>query len=309
MVDWQRISFRATAGNLMRREIKKILIALALVALLGSGVLLHIRAQSAIVITLNFEFLRQGTAGVISLSGADLVGGVVNAFERSYPFFPVTGGFAALLAVPMDQRIRDYPISITVYRADGETLTWEGTVKVASGEFIREPAFSLPSDKFHLLDMSVQENEDARLNSIYSVVTPERFWEGQFSLPTNAPTTSPFGSVRDFNDGSTRRHTGYDFRMAVGTPVKVSASGRVVYARPLDIHGSNVIIDHGWGVFSNYAHLSQIFVVPGQIVLQGEVIGLSGNTGRSTGPHLHWEIAVNGVLINPMDFIRLKLPI
>ncbi|MFQ3536703.1 MAG: M23 family metallopeptidase [Aggregatilineales bacterium] len=288
---------------------KKLLVVLGLIASLGFGALTHIRAQSALVITLNFEFLRQGTAGVVSLSGADIAGGVISAFERTYPFFPVTGGFAALLAVPMDQRIRDYPITVTVYRAGGETLTWEGTLKVASGEFIREPAFTLPSDKFHLLDMTVQESEDARMNSIYGVVTPERFWEGQFSLPANAPTTSPFGSVRDFNDGSTRRHTGYDFSMPVGTPVKASASGRVVYARPLDIHGSNVVIDHGWGVFSNYSHLSQIFVVPGQFVLQGEVIGLSGNTGRSTGPHLHWEIAVNGVLINPMDFIRLKLPL
>ncbi len=288
---------------------KKLLVVLGLTASLGFGALMHIRAQSALVITLNFEFLRQGTAGVVSLSGADIAGGVISAFERTYPFFPVTGGFAALLAVPMDQRIRDYPIRVTVYRAGGETLTWEGTLKVASGEFIREPAFTLPSDKFHLLDMTVQESEDARLNSIYSVVTPERFWEGQFSLPANAPTTSPFGSVRDFNDGSTRRHTGCDFSMPVGMPVKASASGRVVYARPLDIHGSNVVIDHGWGVFSSYSHLSQIFVVPGQFVLQGEVIGLSGNTGRSTGPHLHWEIAVNGVLINPIDFIRLKLPL
>jgi hypothetical protein len=302
------LSFGAAAHNLKRRMFRKLLVASALIALLGFGALMHIRAREAVVITLNFEFLRQGTAGVVSLSGPDLVGGVASAFERTYPFFPITGGFAALLAVPMEQRIRDYPITVTVYRANGETLTWEGTVKVASGEFIREPTFILPSEKFHLLDMSVQENEDARMNSIYSVVTPERFWEGQFSLPANAPTTSPFGSVRDFNDGSTRRHGGYDFRMPVGTPVKASASGRVVYARPLDIHGNNVIIDHGWGVFSNYSHLSQIFVVPGQIVLQGEVIGLSGNTGRSTGPHLHWEIAVNGVLINPMDFIRLKMP-
>ncbi len=288
--------------------LRKTLIALMTATALTFGAFAHIRAQSSIVITLNFEYIRQGSAGVISLSGVDMVGGVVNAFERTYPFFPITGGFAALLAAPMDQRIREYPITITVYRADGGTLNWEGTVKVESGEFIREPAFSIPSDKFHLLDMSVQENEDARLSSIYSVVTPERFWEGQFSLPANAPTTSPFGSVRDFNDGSTRRHSGYDFRMAVGTPVKAAASGRVVYARGLDIHGNNVIVDHGWGIFSNYSHLSQIFVVPGQIVLQGEVIGLSGNTGRSTGPHLHWEIAVNGVLVNPLTFMRLKLP-
>lgn len=287
---------------------KKFLMVLLLAALISGGMWISSKAQANIVINLNFDYVRQGGVGVISLSGPEIVGGVLSAFDRTYPFFPSTGGFSALLSVPIEQRIREYPVRITVYTAGGSALAWDGVVKVESGEFIRENQFTIPSAKYHLLDPEVQVNEDTRLISVYSVVTPERFWEGQFSLPANAPTTSPFGSVRGFNDGSIRRHTGLDFRMSSGTPIKSSASGRVVFARQLDIHGNTVIIDHGWGVFSAYSHFSEMYVVPGQMVLQGEVLGLSGNTGRSTGPHLHWEIAVNGVWVSPAEFAKLKLP-
>lgn len=294
---------------------RRFVVALALSALLlsfssaFSGALNRLAAQQpSIVIDLNFEYVRQGQAGVITLSGPGLVGGVATALERQYPFFPQTGGFAALLAVPIEQRIKEYPITVTLYRDDGSSADWQGTFRVESGEFIREPDFTLPSDRVYLLDPDVQSNEDKRLLSVYGVVTPERFWEGQFSEPLNGPLTSPFGSVRNYNDGSTRRHTGYDFRAPIGAPILASASGRVVFARQLDIHGNTVIIDHGWGVFSAYSHLSEIYVVPGQFLLQGEVMGLSGNTGRSTGPHLHWEIAVNGVWVNPVAFIKMRLP-
>jgi len=154
----------------------------------------------------------------------------------------------------------------------------------------------------------VQQSEDRRLLSTYSIVTPVRFWDGAFTMPVNGALGSPFGSWRLYNGTVQKRHTGYDLRAAFGTPVLASASGRVVLSRPLDIHGENVVIDHGWGVFSEYAHLSARYVVPGQFVLQGDVIGLSGNTGRSTGPHLHWEIAVNGIWVNPVAFTQLKLP-
>jgi len=278
----------------------------ATMLLLNSG---RANAQTSIVVNVPFEYLRQGTAGVLSITGPDLAGGVVSVLGRNYPFFSVTGGFAALIAVPIETRIRrDYPMEVTVYQANGTALNWTGTLNVQSGEYIREPTFTVPSDRLYLLDWDVQSNEDLRLKTIYSQVTPERYWEGQFAQPVNGPRSSPFGSVRDYNDGSTRRHTGTDFVEPVGTPVAASASGRVVFARRLDIHGNSIVIDHGWGVFSEYSHLSDIFVVPGQFVLQGQIIGMSGNTGRSTGPHVHWEIAVNGVWVSPLDFMTMKLP-
>jgi murein DD-endopeptidase MepM/ murein hydrolase activator NlpD len=289
-----------------QESMRKLLIVLTLLVLAAS--LTRAAAQSNIVVSLNFEFVRQGGAGIIRLNGPALAGAAAVAFDRTYTFFPTADGFAAILAVPYDTRIREHPLSITIYDANGGSAQWSGTVRVASGEFIREPQFAIPSDRFFLLQMEIQEDEDDRLRRIYSGVTPQRFWEGQLSAPVNAPTTSPFGSVRDFNDGSTRRHLGLDFTVSSGTPILASGTGRVVFARNLDIHGLNVIIDHGWGVFTNYSHLQEVYVVPGQIVLQGEIIGLSGNSGRSTGPHLHWEIAVNGVLVNPLPFTSVKLP-
>ncbi len=274
------------------------------------GLLTRASAEQPTVVKLDFDYIRQGTAGVILLTGPDIAAAVASALDRTYPFFPTSQGFVCLLAVPMEQRIKDYPLQITVTRRNGSTATWEGTLKVASGQFIAEDPTQLimPANKLNLLRDDVQQSEDTRLLNTYSLVTPVRYWEGMFTPPVNGPLSSPFGSFRTYNGTVTRRHTGYDFRAPAGTPVLASASGRVVLSRPLDIHGNNVVIDHGWGIYSEYAHLSERYVVPGQFVLQGDVIGLSGNTGRSTGPHVHWEIAVNGVWVNPLTFMQTKLP-
>jgi murein DD-endopeptidase MepM/ murein hydrolase activator NlpD len=287
------------------RRASLIVLVLATVAL---GSLDRVNAQQQIVINLDFDYIRQGSVGVITLTGPDLAGAQASAFGRAYPFFPTSKGFACLLSVAYSQSIKDYPIQVTVTRKDGSKVSWEGMIKVASGEFIAEDPFTLPADKLHLLRDDVQQSEDSLLLSVYKPVTPARYWEGAFTTPVNAPFTSPFGSARFYNNGAKRRHTGIDLTAAVGTPVMASASGRVVLSRPLDIHGNSIVIDHGWGVFSEYAHLSERYVVPGQFVLQGDVIGLSGNTGRSTGPHVHWEIAVNGNWVNPRAFMQLKLP-
>ncbi len=264
--------------------------------------------QQATVISLDFEFLRQGNAGAILLTGPDMVAATATVMGRTFPFFPVSKGLACLLAVPLEQPIREYPIVVSVEKKDGGKAQWQGTLRVASGEFIAEPNFILPSDKLFLLREEVQLVEDAKLLEIYGKVTPTRYWDGPFLRPVSGSLISPFGSVRTYSDGSVRRHRGYDFRAATGTPVLASANGRVVFARGLDIHGTAVFVDHGWGVFSSYSHLSELYVVPGQFVLQGDVVGLSGNTGRSTGPHLHWEVSVNDIAVDPVAFSALKLP-
>ncbi len=272
------------------------------------GMLARADAQQQVVVKMDFEYLRQGTAGLVLLTSPDMAGAVASTMDRTFPFFPTSQGYASLFAAPMEQRIKDYPLTITITRRDGSTINWDGTLKVASGQFIAETPFSLPGDKLYLLSDEVQASEDKKLLSTYGLVTPIRFWEGAFTMPTNGPLSSPYGSVRSYNGIVSRRHTGYDIRAQSGMPVLASASGRVVMSRPLDIHGNNIVIDHGWGIYSEYAHLSERYVVPGQFVLQGDLIGLSGSTGRSTGPHVHWEIAVNGVVINPVAFMQIKLP-
>jgi murein DD-endopeptidase MepM/ murein hydrolase activator NlpD len=265
-------------------------------------------AQDQIVITKEFVTIDQGSVGIIKVTGGDLAGGVAVVFERQYPFFATSQGVAALISVDMLQRIKDYPIAVTLYRSDGSSLGWEDVVTVSGGGFIAESNFVLPTDRMNLLNPEVQANEDLRLRTVFGLVTPQRFWDGPVSLPLNGRLGSPFGSLRTYTDGQQRRHTGVDLSTGAGVPIAASANGRVVFARQLDIHGNHVVVDHGWGVFSAYSHLSALYVVPGQMVLQGDILGLTGNTGRSTGPHLHWEIAVNGIWVDPIRFVQIKLP-
>ena len=266
--------------------------------------------QRPIVINPQFDYIRQGSVGIVTMTGPDMASAVLGIFGRTYPFFPSSKGLVCLLSVALDQKIQDYPIQVTVMRKDGTTAAWQGTVKVASGEFAADNPFTLPANKLNLIRDDIEQNEDSLLLSIYKVVTPIRYWEGVFIPPVKTPFPSSFGSFRTYNGNLDKvyRHTGSDLRAAVGTPVLASASGRVVLSRPLDIHGNSVILDHGWGIFTEYSHPSARYVVPGQFVLQGEVIGLSGDTGRSLGPHIHWEVAVNGNWVNPLTFKNMKIP-
>ena len=116
--------------------------------------------------------------------------------------------------------------------------------------------------------------------------------------------SSQFGEHRAFNDGpTTTHHGGTDFGAPEGTPVTASNSGRVALARQLAVRGNMVIIDHGGGVLSGYAHLSAFAVAEGQLVEKGQLIAYVGDSGLSTAPHLHWEISVHGVLVDPLRFL------
>jgi murein DD-endopeptidase MepM/ murein hydrolase activator NlpD len=121
-----------------------------------------------------------------------------------------------------------------------------------------------------------------------------------------APTDS-FGVRRMFNGKLASIHKGMDFRARMGTPVRASNSGVVVLARPLYYEGNCVIIDHGLGLFTLSMHLSRIQVHEGQRVATGELLGLSGATGRVTGPHLHWAVRWEGAYLDPAKVLRMNL--
>jgi murein DD-endopeptidase MepM/ murein hydrolase activator NlpD len=123
-------------------------------------------------------------------------------------------------------------------------------------------------------------------------------------LPAAATVISPFGTRRSFNGGGFDRfHSGTDFAGAPGTPVLAAAPGIVVLAASLNIRGNATVIDHGWGVFTGYWHQTEQFVSVGDYVTIGQPIGTIGATGRVSGAHLHWELWVNGVPVDPMQWV------
>jgi len=140
-------------------------------------------------------------------------------------------------------------------------------------------------------------------NAIYSTYTPKALFNGAFEKPLNSFITSAFGSARIYNHKLTNYHSGTDFRALKPTPIKAANSGIVRIAKDRYYAGKSVVIDHGYGIYSQYYHLSKINVKIGQSVKKGEIIGLSGATGRVSGPHLHFGILVGSKQVDPLDFI------
>ncbi len=148
------------------------------------------------------------------------------------------------------------------------------------------------------------KKEARRLKRIYASAGSARLWRGPFRPPLKSQITSAFGNRRVFNGQLKSYHNGVDFRAAVGTPVFAANSGVVRLAQNLFYSGNVVVIDHGTDIFTIYAHLDKIEVRAGQFIAGGQRLGLSGATGRVSGPHLHWGVKVNGVAVDPIQFIR-----
>lgn len=139
-------------------------------------------------------------------------------------------------------------------------------------------------------------------------VTPDREWQGNFAAPVDAGTSDVFGSQRIFNGIAQRPHFGLDYRVPTGTPVHAMNDGTVLLARFLYFEGNCVVLDHGQGLLTLYFHLSELKVKEGDAVKRGQEIGLSGGTGRATGPHLHVAVRWQATYLDPARLLQMSLP-
>ena len=151
------------------------------------------------------------------------------------------------------------------------------------------------------------KKESTLLRKTLRTITSKKFRENRFYSPLKKLIiTTPFGAKRIINGKKRSIHWGVDLKAPSGTPVFASLSGRVVLARNFYYTGNTIVIDHGLGIYTLYAHLSKILVKEGQIVKAGQRIGRVGSTGRSTGPHLHFGIYVNGIKVDPILAFKMR---
>jgi murein DD-endopeptidase MepM/ murein hydrolase activator NlpD len=203
-----------------------------------------------------------------------------------------------------------YPVSISAVDDNGTQTTITLNVQITAGHFNFE-YINLPPDRQDLLDPVLLAYERDKLNSIWTIFNPTRYWHGLFNVPVDHFTriSSPFGTRRSYDGGPfTSYHEGTDFAIPSGTPVYAPADGVVVVAETLTVRGNAVVIDHGWGIFSGLYHLKSFSVTVGQLVHQGDLVALSDNTGLSTGAHLHWDIRIRGLNVNPLFFTQQVYP-
>jgi murein DD-endopeptidase MepM/ murein hydrolase activator NlpD len=170
-------------------------------------------------------------------------------------------------------------------------------LKVAPG-FVEPPKETLPRI----------EEDQAEKKKVFATTAPETLWSGPFDAPAQAEVSGVFGSARTFNGVKKSQHTGLDFRVTTGTPIFATNSGTVVLARPLYFEGNCVMIDHGQGLLTMYLHLSEFKVKEGDAVKKGQILGLSGGTGRATAPHLHFAVRWRGEYLDPRTLLELHPP-
>ncbi len=227
-------------------------------------------------------------------------------------FLPVDGDPLrqfAYLPVPALLAPSIYWMSVAYTSTNGVMLQQTWPVPVAAGPYDSQE-INLPPDRGGLLDPALVETERVKVTTVWSQRSPQLLWTAPFTRPIAAeyPTTSPFGTRRSYNGGPyASYHEGQDFGVPPGVPITAPGDGVVVLAETLSVRGNAVILDHGGGVFSGYWHLSEIKVTPGQQVATGDVLGLVGNTGLSTGAHLHWELRIYGIAVDPLQFLVAPL--
>lgn len=231
--------------------------------------------------------------------------------DHTLNFFPTTAGQVALQGVHALLEPGVYPLHLDALLPDGTKQSFEQMLLVKAGDYYSEELYVEPET----IDPAVTDPENANVLAITSPFTPTQYWQGVFTSPAVYPDqfTSRYGVRRTYRGIGTDLtiqgfHTGLDFAGGEGLQIFAPAAGRVVFAAPLTVRGYATIIDHGLGVYSGFWHQSQILVNVGDMVTQGQVIGLVGGTGRVTGAHLHWEVWVNGVQVNPIDWLNQIYP-
>ncbi|MEJ2488179.1 MAG: M23 family metallopeptidase [Anaerolineales bacterium] len=222
-------------------------------------------------------------------------------------FFISDSSYVALQGVHAMTEPGPYLLTISGTVGEGDEFSFSQFVRVEDGGYDRE-SFSVDPT---FLDRTVDEAESTYIASLTAQATSEKLWSGFFEKPTpyDIFINSYFGTRRSYNgSGFDYFHTGLDFGGGTGTEIICPGNGRVVFAGPLEIRGNATIIDHGWGIYTGYFHQSEIRVQVGDMVEEGQVIGIVGNTGRSTGAHLHWEVWAGGVQVEPYDWLVEQFP-
>ncbi len=230
--------------------------------------------------------------------------------DEGLRLFPLGEGeqYAAVVGIWIWSEPGQRTLSATWQDALGREATVTTTVEVLPGEYPVEN-INLPPGRESLLDPQIIEEEWAYVRPILEEITPERLWEGSFITPTEGYVSSPYGTLRSYNDGPpSSSHNGVDISNITGTLIIAPAKGRVVLAERLQVRGYTIILDHGLGVHTSYFHMSALEVEVGDLVDQGQPIGRIGATGLVTGAHLHWELRLGMITVDPLEWVHRELP-
>ncbi|HJN92924.1 MAG TPA: M23 family metallopeptidase [Dehalococcoidia bacterium] len=250
--------------------------------------------------------IRQGESFVVAVDapGAGFAsvafnGQILSLLREGSRFFTILGVDALTPPGPL-------PLIVSVADSVGRPVVQrESLVTVTDAQWQIE-VIELDESNSDLLDPLIIAEDAAIRFPVQQVETPERHWNDIFDPPSTGVITSSYGFLRSYNQRAPEEyHSGLDFGAENGAPVLAPNAGVIAWVGQTRRRGNGVLIDHGGGVFSGHYHMSEVFAEVGQVINAGEFLGRVGATGLATGPHLHWEIVVHGVTVDPVQWIRL----
>ena len=252
--------------------------------------------------------IRQGST--VSIYVENLLDGHPSGQFAGQPlrFAPHEAGFVALVGIDAFTE----PGTAVLSLAGSGSRPWRPFAQeltIVSGNYGTQQV-TVPDELNALLDPAVRAEEDAFLADYYTQFTETPQWEGLFQAPiTSTVISAGYGDGRSYNSGPVQIfHTGVDYPGPVGAPVFAPADGTVVFSDEVELRGLIVIIDHGLGVMTGYFHLSDAFVAPGDQVRAGDRLAHIGSTGLSSGPHLHWDLRIRNVPVDPLQWTTQPFP-
>jgi murein DD-endopeptidase MepM/ murein hydrolase activator NlpD len=225
---------------------------------------------------------------------------------KSVPAFRIKDQWMTILGVDLDDTPGEHEAGLLLQTESGTIGRRDFIVDVVEKKYpMTELKVAEKYVELSKADLARANRESAETERLYGVITNEMLADGPFTSPIPGRIGTNFGHRRIFNGEPRAPHAGADLRARTGTPVHAANRGRVVLAKNLFFTGNTVILDHGLGIYSLYAHLSRIDVKRGDVVRNGQLLGLSGATGRVTGPHLHWGVRVQGARVDPFTLVEI----
>ncbi len=229
------------------------------------------------------------------------------AFDETVRFYEAADGvWHGLVGIDLGVEPGDHDVALRIVPATGTAIAHIYTLSVEHKAYRTRQLTVAPRYVAPPPEVGERIAREARQQAaIFATVTDERLWRGSWARPVPGRATGAFGSRSVFNGQPRSPHSGADFRAAEGTPVTAPNVGTVVLTGDTYFSGGSVILDHGWGLYSYFAHLSKILVEEGDLVEPGQAVGHAGATGRVTGPHLHWTLRLNGARVDPLSLIEI----
>jgi murein DD-endopeptidase MepM/ murein hydrolase activator NlpD len=251
--------------------------------------------------------IKQGELVELKISGADLAAVEGRWGKEKIYFYPNgLGAFVALIGADVEAKPGASKFWLQATSQSGAEHEREIAIKVKAKTF-RTESFSVPPSFDQMTPETLEEirREQGAFARAFETPVPERLWDAPFVRPVpQDESASSFGSRRIINGTPRAPHTGTDLSAPAGTDVVAANHGRVVLVGNFFFAGGSVVLDHGGGLFTMYFHLSEFKVEEGSMVRKGEVVGLSGATGRVTGAHLHWGARLANARIEPFELLR-----